>query len=219
LQREGTVKEGDVSAKASVDVSCKKCYIKGHAYANITIESTKDDSEILQIVNKTRNEFTSQIKDLTEDYIDQIRSFVDDNLNSTTNFVKYVSGVYNEFDDGIDIADFLPHMNQSAIPSELTLTPIPDTNLTFRFEGLDLYLELETILGASTTYTLPLCRSKTAYGFSFNNDLKIGATFTVDLILTVEGSLDMTSGLHVKIDDAVTLDIALFGDEISGIDL
>lgn len=219
MQRGGNVKDGKISAEGSVDVSCKKCYIKGHAVAELNIESTKNDSDIFQIVDKARNEVTYQIMNLTKGYKDQIQRFVDKNLSSTIDFANYVVGVYGDLDDGVDLADFLPPYVDQDIPHDLTLTPIPDTNLTFRFEGLDLYLELETILGASATYTLPLFHSNTPAGISLPHDIHIGATFTVDLILAVEGSLDMTSGLHVKIDDTVSLDVALFGKEVSGIDL
>jgi hypothetical protein len=205
---------GNLSVKASVDISCKTCYIKGRAFAELNIES---DLSISQIVDKTINDVGSRIVELTNDTKNRIEDFIDENLGGPSDILSYLSETYDNFEDGIDVADFLPP--NMSISYDLNITPVPDTTLSFRFEDLDLYLEVETILAASATYTLPLFHSKSSAGFSVPDGIRIGATFTVDLILTVEGSLDMTSGLHVKIDDTVSLDIALFGDEISRIDL
>ena len=111
-----------------------------------------------------------------------------------------------------------PLRRQSLCFGELDLPEVPDVTLSFRFEDLDLYLELETILNVSAQYTIPLYHSNTPVGLSIPG-LDLGALFTVDLILAVDGSLDMTSGLHLKVDEHVALDIALLGDHVSEIDL
>lgn len=196
-----------------MDISCKTCYIKGLAFAELNIESDLDFS---QIVNNTINDVRSQIVDLANETKKQIEVFIDENFDSLADLTTYLSETSDNFEDGIDVGDFLPPIKD--ISYDLNITTIPNATLSFRFEDLDVYLELETVLDASATYTLPLFHSQTVAGISIG-DTRIGATFTVDLILSVEGSLNMTSGLHIKVDDTVSLDIALFGDEVSGIDL
>lgn len=43
----------------------------------------------------------------------------------------------------------------------------------------------------------------------------LGAVLTVDLILAVEGAIDISSGFHVKLDDGVAINLPLFGDEVA----
>lgn len=196
-----------------MNIACKTCYIKGLAFAELNIES---DLNIPQIVNNTIKDVREQILDLANETKKQIETFIEEKFDSPADLASYLSEASDNFEDGIDVGDFLPPITN--ISYDLTIPPIPDATLSFRFEDLDVYLELETVLDASATYTLPLFHSQTVAGISIG-ETKIGATFTVDLILAVEGFLNMTSGLHIKVDDTVSLDIALFGDEVSGIDL
>jgi hypothetical protein len=42
----------------------------------------------------------------------------------------------------------------------------------------------------------------------------LGVFFTADLILDFDASLDITSGLHIKLDDGVSFMIDLFGHTV-----
>jgi hypothetical protein len=190
-----------------VEVTCKTCYIKGRAFAELNIEN---DLNISQVVDITIDNVRDRVYAFANDTKDQIEVFIDDKFGNVT-------AIYEKLKNGIDIHDFLPPVMNTSY--DLAIEPIPDATLSFRFEDLDLYLEIGTLLSGSATYTVPLYHSQTVAGISTPNGLQIGATFTVELILEVEGALDMTSGLHVKVDDSVSLDVALFGDEVSRIDL
>lgn len=157
------------------------------------------------------NTLITETKDAVEDYIDR--------LDSWRNVTGYINSTYHNFQDGFDLTDFLPPTLDLSFDNETNLTAIPESMLTFRFEDLDLYMELDTSLSVEAEYTLPLYHSNTPVGISLPDGLEFGILFTVDLILSVSGSLEMTSGLHVKVDDHVALNIELFGDEVSGIDL
>jgi hypothetical protein len=128
---------GNLSVKASVDISCKTCYIKGRAFAELNIES---DLSISQIVDKTINDVGSRIVELTNDTKNRIEDFIDENLGGPSDILSYLSETYDNFEDGIDVADFLPP--NMSISYDLNITPVPDTTLSFRFEDLDLYLEV-----------------------------------------------------------------------------
>jgi hypothetical protein len=47
----------------------------------------------------------------------------------------------------------------------------------------------------------------------------LDASFGVDLILSVAGKIDVCSGVHLKLNDSVELNVALFGDEVSDMTL
>lgn len=78
-------------------------------------------------------------------------------------------------------------------------------------------MNMNTILGAGVTYELPLFRSMGPLGFHITDDLELGVFFTIDLILTAEGELDINNGFHIKLDDEFGIDITLFADDISDV--
>lgn len=190
----------NATAKAtqSVEIVCTKCYIKGFATAELKIP---DDFDAADALNGTVSEVGDEIKNFTESVQDYI--------------ADYFTDLPDKFEDGIDFHDFaLPPMNYSF---DMDVPAIPECTLDFTFDDMELYLELNTIIGAGLTYELNLYTSNTPIGIGVGKDLKLGVVFKVDLILSVEGSIDISSGLHIKLDDGVAIDIALFGEEVSNI--
>lgn len=117
--------------------------------------------------------------------------------------------------DGIDLDDFeFPTFNYTF---DLDVPSIPECNLRFQFDGLELYMMIDTILGVGATYELNLYSSNTPLGISITKDLEIGIIFAIDLILAVEGQIDISSGFHIKLEDGLAIDIALFSDDVSDI--
>ena len=80
---------------------------------------------------------------------------------------------------------------------------------------MELYLEIGTVLSAGATYEITLFATQSPIGASIGQDLMLGAVLTVDLILAVEGAIDISSGFHVKLDDGVAINLPLFGDEVA----
>lgn len=68
---------------------------------------------------------------------------------------------------------------------------------------------------AGATYELNLFTSNTPIGIGAGKDLTLGVVFKMDLLLSVQGSVDISSGVHIKLDDGVGINIALFGDAVS----
>ncbi|KXS96630.1 hypothetical protein AC578_10448 [Pseudocercospora eumusae] len=209
----GSHSVGNVTMKAALEISCKTCYIKGLAVAELTIEGNKN---ISQIIDETVSGVEADVDQLVNQTEQAINKTFHDDASSWDSFGAYVNGTYHNLEDGVDLSDFLPS-NLNLSFGGLALPEVPDATLSFRFEDLDLYLELETILNVSAQYTIPLYHSNTPVGLSIPG-LDLGVLFTVDLILAVDGSMDVTSGLHFKVDEHVALDIALLGDHVSGID-
>ncbi|KAF2279884.1 uncharacterized protein EI97DRAFT_390529 [Westerdykella ornata] len=187
-----------LSATAGIEIVCTQCYIKGTATVELTID---DNFNASQVLSETLDQVRGNVENFTESLDDY--------------FFNYVKGVADNFDDGIDIADFaFPTFNASF---DLDIPAIPECNLRFQFDGMELYMNMNTILSLGSIYELSLYRSNTPLGISITKDLEVGIIFAVDLILSVEGEVDISSGFHIKLEDGAAIDIKLFADDISDI--
>ncbi|KIW96835.1 uncharacterized protein Z519_02226 [Cladophialophora bantiana CBS 173.52] len=93
-----------------------------------------------------------------------------------------------------------------------------DYRLQFNFDNLDLYMKLDTVLSVESTYTINLYTSETPAGLSLGDSLEIGAFFTVDLILTAAAEVDISGGVHIKVDGA-GIDLQMFNKTVESITL
>lgn len=174
--------------------------MKGKATAQLTVDGDFD-------VKKAINETISAVEDSVQNITDVAEQYVE----------EYFEGVFTKFDDGIDASDFaLPTFNYSL---DIDVPTIPKARLQFQFDGLELYMLVDTVLSLGATYTLNLYTSNTPVGISVGEDLDLGVIFTVDLILGVEGEIDISSGFHIKLDDGITIDIPLFDNNVSDVNL
>lgn len=188
------------SVTNAIEIVCTTCYIKGKATSKFTIDEEFNATQAMQ--NFTRD-VVDEISGLGRQAID----YVD----------HYMDTVKANLDDGFDIEDFdLPPIG---LDFNVDLPEIPECHLQFKFEDLDIYILLDTILTTSATYKLNLYTSNTPIGLGIGDDLTIGVVFSIDLILNVDGDIDISSGFHLKLDKGVSLDIALFSDDISEITL
>lgn len=75
-------------------------------------------------------------------------------------------------------------------------------------------------LDASSTYTIPLYPKSWSQpaGFEVAGQM-IGIIISLDLILSLDAEVDISSGVHVKFDDGLALELALFGSNVSSINL
>ena len=119
--------------------------------------------------------------------------------------------------DGLDSNDLaFPPFIQSL---GLNISTIPEVNLHFLFDGLELYMLADTILSSGVTYTLSLYRSESALGVEITKNLNLGIIFEIDLILEVDATIDISSGFHIKVENGLAIDIAMFCDDVSCITL
>lgn len=102
----------------------------------------------------------------------------------------------------------------------MNLTSIPETTLTLEFDELEVYLDLEATLGAGQTYKVNLYPPGwyQPAGIKIGDQL-IGIVMTLELLLTVSTDLSISTGVHVKFDDGLSMQIAMFGSNISEITL
>jgi hypothetical protein len=181
-----------------VEIVCTTCYIKGTATAQFTIDGNFNVSQAFHNV-------TSEIK--TE---------VDNITTTAVNYVEnYVKGVVTSGGFHIDDFDFPPIQ----VDFDIDVPDIPECELRFQFDGMELYMQIDTILSSGATYTLNLYTSETPIGFAVGKDLLIGVIFSVDLILSVESKIDISSGFHIQLNDGVAIDIHMFDQNVSSITL
>ncbi|KAF1940360.1 hypothetical protein EJ02DRAFT_504179 [Clathrospora elynae] len=189
----------NLTVDAGIKVTCQTCYVKGLATAKLTING---DFNASQLIEETVDSVSANVQNFTNKFDDQL--------------LDYAKGVIAKFEDGFDKSDFnFPTMD---LAFDLEIPEIPQTNLRIQFDDLELYLELNTVISAGATYQINLFATQTPIEIKLGSVLQLGAVLSVDLILAVEGAIDISSGFHIKLDDGVALDIALFGDKVSNID-
>ncbi|KAI5921960.1 hypothetical protein F4810DRAFT_702011 [Camillea tinctor] len=188
----------NVSVTAGVDITCTTCYLNGAATVEFSIDGDFDASQA--IANFTE-EVGGEIKNLTEAVVDYVGD--------------YFTGVVENLGDGFDLDDFdFPTLNYSF---NLDFPDIPQCRLQFSFDQMELYMMIDTVLSAGATYKLSLYSSNSPIGISVSSDMFLGVIFAVDLILSADAEIDISSGLHIKVEDGLALDIPLFGQNVSGI--
>jgi len=192
--------KGNTSLTAGVEIACTICYIKGTATAQLTIDGNFNVGQAFQ---SFRSEVESDIYNLTNATID----------NFETYFEKIGTNVAS-LDFHLDDLDF-PTLNDTSF--DLALPDIPECQLLFEFDDLELYMEIDTTLSEGATYTFNLYKSETPLGISAGQDLQVGIVFTVDVILSVEAEIDISSGFHIQLNDGVAINIPMFSQNISSI--
>ncbi|CAM1509653.1 Fc.00g033920.m01.CDS01 [Cosmosporella sp. VM-42] len=193
-------KKGNTSLSAEIEVTCTLCYITGTARTNFVYDGDLN-------VTETFDNFTNEIKNEVVDLADSVVEYIED----------YFDGVKTKLRDGIDLDDFdLPTM---PFDFNVDLPEIPEFGIDIQFDGLEVYMLIDTVLSAGVTYTLNLFTSETPVGFAVGNELEIGVIFSIDLILTVEGQIDISTGFHIRLEDGAAVNIVMFSERVSRVTL
>jgi hypothetical protein len=142
--------------------------------------------------------------------------------NITASAVSYVENYLENvatslLTDGFHLSDF--DFGPLDIDFNFNVPDIPAADLSFQFDDMELYMEIDTILSGGATYTLNLYTSESPIGFAVAEDLLIGVVFSVDLILSVESEVDISTGFHIQLHDGVVINIPMFDHNVSSITL
>lgn len=195
-----------VTVSAGIEIVCTTCYLKGTATGELSVPS---NFSVTQAISNVKNQVETTVQNLT-DYAE----------GWAKNITEEASPDVMDFD--FDALEF-PRFDYDF--TDVSLPAIPEANLRFTFDGFELYMLIDTTLSLGTTYTLNLFNSgretseAVPIGLYITEDLQLGLIFTVDLILAAHGTVDVSSGFHLLMDDGFAIDIALFGDDASGITL
>ncbi|KAF2964160.1 hypothetical protein GQX73_g9414 [Xylaria multiplex] len=189
---------GDASISSGIEVTCTTCYVKGRVTAELGFDG---DFNIAQAITN-----------FTKDVVEEI-----DNI--TTTAVNYledeIPGLLRNLTDDLDFSDIsFPPLN---ISFNVDVPDIPECRLQFQFDDLELYMLIDTVLSAGAMYTLNLYSSNTPIGLSVDSETFVGVIVSIDLILAVDADIDISSGLHIKVDDGMALDLSLFSQNVSSV--
>ncbi|ORY58782.1 uncharacterized protein BCR38DRAFT_460658 [Pseudomassariella vexata] len=183
------------SDELSIKVTCTKCYIKANATAQLTVDGNVNATQEFETFkNQISGEFNSTTDKLEQFFRKQVSNETDfldvfdiDNLDLTTTDVKL----------NIHTVDF------------------PGCFLSFQFDDMELYMMMDTTLSGSATYTINIYTSNTPLGISIGKDSSLGIIFTIDLILSTEAPVSLSSGFHIKVDDGASFHVPLLGENIT----
>jgi hypothetical protein len=137
----------------------------------------------------------------------EVEDSVEDTIDQLKHWVKNIDADASEFK--LDI----PAPN---ITFDVDMPAFPGAVLEFQFDGVEMFVELDIVLKGGMNYRLSLYKSH-ELGVELAEDLFFGFVFGIDLILTAEAEMTITSGFHVLLDDGVLLKLALFAKETSDI--
>lgn len=185
-------------SEITVGITCRTCYILGNASVHFRADSDFNASAAIDSI-------TQDVKDTIVNITDAAEQAIKDTADNATNIARRLI-------DG-DLEDItwptLP------IDFNMDIQGVPQSHLTFQFDNLELYAELETSI-ANTSYTLNLYRQQTPLGIGLRNQ-NLGVLFSLDLLLSTVAEVDMISGFHIKFDDSVIINMDFFNANFSDI--
>lgn len=201
---------GDLTFSEGIEIVCTTCWIKGLASAKFSAGHPNISRIIDQTVDEIEgnfDNFTSEVIEFIEDAVEEVFRDIGDAINET-----FHDGDWHDPFDAIE----WPTLDYAF---DMHVPALPEVNLRFGFDTLELYMMLDTTLSLGSTYTYRLFTSQSPIGCGISEDLQLGIIFAVDIILAADAVIDISSGFHIKLDDGLAVDIVLFGNEASGIDL
>ncbi|KAK0641866.1 hypothetical protein B0T16DRAFT_334069 [Cercophora newfieldiana] len=176
-----------------VEVICQQCYIKGAASASVTVKGDIGDT-----ISNFTAEVANEVKNVTEAIFDSVGNF---------------------FESLVDDEDGIEFPTLENVDFDLDLQPLPGVSVKFEFEDdFELYMLLNTKLGAGATYTLNLYASKSPVGIAIGKDITAGVVVVIDLILDVNTAIEISSGFHLKLDKGVGFELNMFSPNVSKVD-
>lgn len=180
---------------------CTKCYFKTDVSAALTIDTTKP-------LNQTFSTFTAAVKDELVNVTEAFVQWGKDTISSSVDFLNAAFDPDISTDD-LDFPDLDVDFN-----IDIPTSTLPKTNLRINFDNLDIYLQMAMKLGAGVTYTIPLI-PPAGMGIGQSSNLYMGAIVALELILTAEDDVELTSGLHITLDNDAYLELELFGKNVT----
>ncbi|KAK4184337.1 hypothetical protein QBC35DRAFT_59346 [Podospora australis] len=202
----------EVKAEAGIEIKCVDCYFKGGA----TVEfSVKGEFDATATIKNLTDQVGREFDNLTDSMISSLRSVI----KSLPGKGKEIAG--NVFNDGFDTSDFgVFDFDEFDIDADfdIDMPPLPGVQLGFKLDDLELYMLLNAKFNAAATLELPLYRSPPSiYNIPITPDTHVGVSFSADLIISVEGSIDLRGGFHLKLAPPLGFQITMFSKNVSEI--
>lgn len=211
--------EQGTDVSGAINIICTQCYIKGNATAQLSAGHFNAS----RIVDQTVNQVEGNVANLTTEIVSFVEEWFKNATGDTVDaFKDAFEGDWDGFkDDWNDLEEVFDAKELPPFPFDfdMDIPALPEVSLGFGFDSFELFMMLDTTLSLGSSYTYNLYRSNSPIGISVDDELWFGVIFSVDLILAVDGEIDISSGFHIKLDDGLQIMIDLFGDQASGIAL
>ncbi|GFN13543.1 hypothetical protein AtubIFM55763_011702 [Aspergillus tubingensis] len=191
-------KNGTVSLQSGLEIVCKACYINGTVGGYLTVE---DGFNVTTVVDSAE----ADIANVTDSALSQLEDFAREAARDILEDVSQFQLIDIPAWPTLDLNFDLDEANR-----------FPGVHAQVEFDSLELYLDLDLQLSAGATYTLDLFTSETPAGISISS-LEAGAIFQVSLVLIAQAEIDISSGIHIKLEDGLTLALELFNNNVSSI--
>ncbi|KAJ5624636.1 hypothetical protein N7510_000945 [Penicillium lagena] len=171
---------------------------------------------ILENISLTDLQFRSATGDLTLTGDLDLKKTIDSAESNVANVAKSAIHQIENYVESLDFEHLpaLPTLNLSLNLD--TVNALPDAQVHLEFDDLELYLDLDIQLSEQSTYTYPLFRTESPEGISVVG-LEVGVVFGVDLVLIADEEVDIGTGIHIKLDDGVAFDLAMFSSNVSDV--
>ncbi|ORX98442.1 hypothetical protein BCR34DRAFT_628404 [Clohesyomyces aquaticus] len=187
----------NVSLSAGVEVKCTTCYMKGKATVQLDVNGNFNASKAFHTILDSVEE---TVKNITDEVGEQLQ---DDFKEFLTTLGENPSNAFDAFQS--------PTINTSF---SVGVKGIPECLLQLQFDGMELYMLLDTTLTGSASYTLNIYQSNSPLGIAIQ-DVHLGVWFSLDLMLDAEAAVDISSGFHIKLDDGLKISIPMFDKNVS----
>ncbi|KIH87750.1 hypothetical protein SPBR_04691 [Sporothrix brasiliensis 5110] len=190
-----------------VAATCVDCYLTAQLHTELIVIQA-NHSAAPQNLSSVAHEFVHDIVNITETFFDDIFQYV---KNSTKTVVHEI--VHHE-----PIEDIFHNFTRPDIDFDLKdLAPLPEYQFLLTLDKIDLFVQLDLVVSAATSYTVNLFTSESDFGVRKGDDLELGVVLTVDLILSASGVVDLEGGFHLRMDEGLSLQVDLFGHNVSEI--
>lgn len=188
---------GSTLTSGSIDIVCSTCYFNGSVSGELVLDGDFN--------------FTNTLEDVWSDV-----------SNATeTAWTTLKNHIEEDFHDVMEL-DFSNLTSWPTIDVDLNLQDdmddLPEAQVHFEFDDLEMYLDLDIKLATQSTYTINIFTTETPFGVSFT-DLTLGLVFSVDLILIADTDIDIQNGIHIKIDKGLGFDFGLLNGNVSKTDV
>jgi len=143
-------------------------------------------------IGNTISNYTAEIKNEVNNITEAVFDVVGDTVGTVVDLIADV------FTGDVFEPDYdLEFPTLANISFDLDLKPLPGVSVKFEFQDdFELYMLLNTKLGAGATYTLNLYASKSPVGIAIGSDITAGVVVVIDLILDVTTAVEISSGFH-----------------------
>ncbi|KAL1838411.1 hypothetical protein VTJ49DRAFT_2695 [Mycothermus thermophilus] len=192
---------GDLSLSLAVEVTCVSCYISADATAKLSING---DFDLSSTIHNVTEQLGDELSNLTKSTQDSIEAWARNIWHETT------AGTLDSSDFSFDNFTIDNDFN-------IQIEELPDVTFEFTLAHLDVYALLDTTISASATLTIPLYKSQTPVGIWVGEQLELGVFVTVDLILSVDGSISLRSGFHIRVDEELGFELPMFSRDVSDV--